>query len=504
MSQGHGQVWYRNRHAPLAAVLFGYLLTRVLFICAVGIEFDASPLGWFWQYIDPRLLLEDPWRSIYYQHTQPPLFNVYLASVLRFSDGDPSTLLWASYLGLGLVLHGSLYAVLTALGVRLWLAVAAPVAFALSPASILYENWLFYTYPLATLLVATALSLHHLANRGFRKRDALLSFSLLAAAVLTRSLFHLAWLLFFTGLTLYVAGHKRRRLLPAALVPLVLVFGVYLKNWIEFGSFSTSSWLGMNLARLAVESVPLTEREELERQGTLGAVSLVPPFSFLKEYPTALRRPELRDRPRVVDHPVLTSPVKSTRAVNLNHLAYIEISKRYRTDALTLIRRDPARYLNSVANGWLLFTLPPSEYSFLKRNRERLSSWDGVWNTAVYGVASALRSDAVEPDLNDREYLKTRVSYFWVGLTIVSLVLAIYRGLKDVSRGEPGRGLCLLYLSLTFLYVSIVGNAFDYRENNRMRFMVEPMITVLIFWTLDRTLSRWIARGESGRAESQT
>jgi hypothetical protein len=37
-----------------------------------------------------------------------------------------------------------------------------------------------------------------------------------------------------------------------------------------------------------------------------------------------------------------------------------------------------------------------------------------------------------------------------------------------------------------------------------MRFMVEPMITVLIFWTLDRTLSRWIARGESGRAESQT
>ena len=199
MSQAHEQVWYRHRLAPLAAVLSGYLLSRVIFICVVGIEYDASPLGWFWQYIDPKLLLEDPWRSLYYHHAQPPLFNVYLASVLRFSLGDPNSLFWASYLGLGLVLHGSIYAVLSALGVRLWLAVAAPIAFALSPASILYENWLFYTYPLAALLIATALSLHRLASRGFKKRDALLFFSLLATAALTRSLFHLAWILFFTG-----------------------------------------------------------------------------------------------------------------------------------------------------------------------------------------------------------------------------------------------------------------------------------------------------------------
>ena len=33
--------------------------------------------------IDPKLLLEDPWRSLYYQHTQPPAFNAYLAAVLR-------------------------------------------------------------------------------------------------------------------------------------------------------------------------------------------------------------------------------------------------------------------------------------------------------------------------------------------------------------------------------------------------------------------------------------
>ncbi len=503
MNQEREQAWYRHRLAPPAAVLLGYLLSRVIFIALVGIEFDSSSLGWFWQYIDPKLLLQDPWRSLYYHHTQPPLFNIYLAAVLRFSAGDPNSVFWVSYIGLGLVLHGSIYAILAALGVRVWLAVAAPIFFAFSPASILYESWLFYTYPLATLLVASALSLHRLASHGFRRRDALLFFSLLSAVALTRSLFHLTWMLFFTGLTLYVAGEQRRRLVPAALIAVALVSSVYFKNWIEFGSFSTSSWLGMNLARLAVESIPMEEREDLESQGTISAVSLVPPFSFLKKYPTDLRRAEWRTRRGPVDHPVLVNPVKSTHAVNLNHLASIEISKRYRTDALTLIRRDPKQYLSSVVNGWLLFTLPPSEYSFLDRNRERLSSWDQIWNTGIYGVASAFRTDVVAQDLNDREYLQHRVSYFWVCLALASLVLAVYRGVKDLRRGVSGHGLCLLYLSLTVLYVSVIGNALDYRENNRMRFMIEPMITVLIFWMLDRALSHWATRRNDGSAKEQ-
>jgi hypothetical protein len=499
---GRERVWYRHRLAPLAAVLLGYLLSRVIFVALVGIEFDASPLGWFWQYIDPKLLLEDPWRSLYYHHTQPPLFNVYLAAVLRFSSGDPSSLFWVSYIALGLVLHGSIYAILSALGVRVWLAVAAPIFFAFSPASILYESWLFYTYPLAALLVASALSLHRLASHGFKRRDALLFFALLSAIALTRSLFHLTWILFVTGLTLSVAGEQRRRLVPAALVALALVSAVYFKNWIEFGTFSTSSWLGMNLARLAVESIPSEERVDLVRQGTISSVSLVPPFSFLKMYPAELRQTALRNRRGMVNHPILIDPLKSTRAVNLNHLAYIEISKRYRTDALTLMRRDPKQYLGSVANGWLLFTLPPSEYSFLERNRKRLSIWDPIWNSSIYGVASTFRADVVAQDLNDREYLQYRVSYFWVALALASLGLAVYRGVRDFRRGESGNGLCLLYLSLTIVYVSTVGNALDYRENNRMRFMIEPMITVLIFWMLDRALSHWTTRRHAGRSEN--
>ena len=79
----------------------------------------------------------------------------------------------------------------------------------------------------------------------------------------------------------------------------------------------------------------------------------------------------------------------------------------------------------------------------------------------------------------------------------------LFRSVKDIRRGEPGHGLCLLYLSLTILYVAMVGNALDYRENNRMRFMIEPMITVLIFWMLDRALSYWATRRNAGRKQEQ-
>jgi hypothetical protein len=42
-----------------------------------GIRFDGTPLLWFWQYLDPRLLKGKLLESVFYMHSQPPLFNVH-------------------------------------------------------------------------------------------------------------------------------------------------------------------------------------------------------------------------------------------------------------------------------------------------------------------------------------------------------------------------------------------------------------------------------------------
>lgn len=71
-----------HRFLPFLLVSLVYASSRV-FYRQLGIEFDDGPLTWFWQYIDLDLLRDQTWSSLYYQHTQPPLYNVYLAIGVR-------------------------------------------------------------------------------------------------------------------------------------------------------------------------------------------------------------------------------------------------------------------------------------------------------------------------------------------------------------------------------------------------------------------------------------
>ena len=150
---------------PLTVVLMGYVASRLIFWLYADVSFDADSLHWFWQFIDPQLLAHDAIRSIYFLHAQPPLFNLYLATMIQLSGGEPLALFSLSFFALGLLMHGALFGLLRALGVRSWLAVAGTLLFAFSPASILYENWLFYTYPTAAILICAALSLHRVIDR---------------------------------------------------------------------------------------------------------------------------------------------------------------------------------------------------------------------------------------------------------------------------------------------------------------------------------------------------
>jgi len=478
--------WRRHALAPWLAVAAGWLVSRLVFRAVLGIDFDASSLDWFWQYIDPPLLRSDPWTSVFYHHAQPPLFNLYLAAALWLGGDDPTRLLSAGHMAAGLALHLALYALLHRLGVRTGLAVGACILFAFSPGSILYESWLFYTYPLAAVLVGAAWALHRLIDRGARTPDALLFFSLLAVAVLTRSLFHLAWMLAVIGAVLYAMRPHARRLLIAAALPTLLCVGVYAKNAALIGSFSSSSWLGMNLARLVIDPIPAPERLEMYRQGRITAVSLVTPFSSLDRYPAALRRVPSPD------HPVLRAHAKRSGVVNYNHIAYVEISRRYQRDALSLIAESPARYLSSVGRAWLLFTWAPSEYWNLDRGRARMEGWNRLFNAIVYGVPAAFVGPGEPPDRLDGRSLLHHAGLLFTVATVVALVLGFVVAIRDLrSRGpDTARSLTLLFMVGTFLWVAFVGNALEMRENNRFRFMVEPLIIALMVFGADYMLSR--------------
>jgi hypothetical protein len=66
--------WLYIRRIRLLFLAAAFVLSRLLYN-VVGILFDAEPLKFYLQYIDPHLLRTEFWRSIYYLEQQPPLFN---------------------------------------------------------------------------------------------------------------------------------------------------------------------------------------------------------------------------------------------------------------------------------------------------------------------------------------------------------------------------------------------------------------------------------------------
>jgi hypothetical protein len=72
----------RSHRAALAVIVAVFVASRIA-AYAAGIRFDADPLTWYWQYIDTVLLKERLLESLYYLHSQPPLFNLLLGVTLK-------------------------------------------------------------------------------------------------------------------------------------------------------------------------------------------------------------------------------------------------------------------------------------------------------------------------------------------------------------------------------------------------------------------------------------
>jgi hypothetical protein len=448
----------------LAAIAVPFVLSRLL-CWGLGLRFDVDPLRHFWQYLDPLLLRTRLGESLLHLHSQPPLYNLFLGLVLKAAPGLEAAAFSAIYIMLGLGLALALFALMRRMGVAPALALSLTLGFSLSPAALLYESYLFYTYPLAALLCFAALSLHRYLAEG-RTRDGALFFGLVGSAVLMKGLFHLAWLLAIVAVVAACRRAEWRRVLLLSGLPVVLALGWYAKNLVLFGSFTGSSWLGMNLARVLEVAVPEGERRELASAGVVTELATKPAFRALEEYG------ELRPRLARTGVPALDDERKSTGPANFNHLAYVDLSRRYLADDAALIQRAPAAYLRAVAFSHFFYLLPATDYPFARRNLDVLRVPIDLYDRFVYGRPSGIDQTG-------------GLGRFALGLAVGIPVLLCY-GLAPLIRPGSGRRTeaafrgTLLFMWSTAVYVMLVGNALEIGENNRFRFETDPVFVVLL------------------------
>ncbi|MCP4566558.1 MAG: hypothetical protein GY841_03130 [FCB group bacterium] len=459
----------RPRISPLAYVLIAFVVSRVIYF-VLGIRFDMEPLGHYWQYIDPELLRTNLFESLYYLHSQPPLFNLFLGIVLKIFPGYETIAFQIIFIACGLILSVSLCLLMTSMGISSRLSCILTIIFIASPTCVLYENYLFYTYPVAAVLSLSALMLHRYLKFG-RVWNLVVFFALLASLVFTRSFFHLVWYGVMALPIIWFQRRNWRKIVLVAGIPFLLCFILYAKNAHEFGSFSGSSWFGMNFARLTTWRLPLEEQLDLVERQKISDLSVIKPFRKLEiyqhysDYPLA----------ELTGIPVLDQKRKSTGATNMNNLTYISISGDYWRDARYVLFHYPGTYIGSLSESFFTYFIPSSSYSFLKDNRQKISLVDRAYNLVLCGQLQ------YEKEITDvRAFLS--IGLFTVLGYIVVMIYSLLL-LRQAFRRKPISypfALTLLFIWLNLLYVTIVGNAFELGENNRFRFIAEPLFVVLL------------------------
>jgi hypothetical protein len=436
-----------SRRKALVLILICYVISRLVFFW-LGVTFWGYSIGDM-QVLEPILLKQHLVQSLWYLHMQPPLMNLALGIWMKFLP-DYAPALCFKVLGLGINL--CILSVMLDLRVPTPLALSATILFMLSPEQIVYENWLFNSWPTMFLLTLAAccLARFFVTERKPWGVGCIVSFGLL---VFLNTTYQIVWFGALVG-ALYYCAPEFRRLRPAIGWTGGAILALYLKNFLLFGTFATSSWFGINLAGMTTSA--LMDQDRLVAAGKLPAYSLGSELEPPKDYYGAAGP--------ATGIPALDRRFKENGASNYNHLDWVGIARERAIGARWVLRHRPMVYLREV---WMAFRVqlrPATWYGYVGTIADRMPWWRVFYERLILAPAS-------------REIPLDRVPVplaFAVGFPLIWLVSGVW-----LWRASGPERPVVLAMWLTVLYVTATIVLFNDRENNRLRTPIDPYYIIL-------------------------
>jgi hypothetical protein len=488
-TSARAHVW-SSGSAPFALVAI-FAASRIVFYLA-GLRFDMTALTGQtqdFQLLDLPQLHHNLIQSIWYLHSQPPLFNLFTGLLLKLPSGFmPPTLVVSSLLlGLGLVL--SCYYLCLELRIPKWASFVVTVFVVLDPVNVLYGNWYFYSFPTATAMTFGALCLARYIRTKLWKWG-LGFFGALAFIVLINSTFQWFWLLAVAAPLAISCRRQWRAILAVAAVPLLLVGLWYVKDAVLFQTSTTSSWLGMNLAKATTDHASKTQLRKLIREKKISTIALIPPFEPLKAY---------HDKYNV--HPktgvvVLDQRSKNDGSPNFNNINYITIANQYLHDDLAFIVAYPRTYARTVRKAALLFFVPPEQYFFVGKNSNHISAYVNAFDRFIDWQPRS--TDILADPFSYTKIQPSQISFASVityGIVVFLSPFIFWRRRCDVPFA-----LGLVFMWMSTVYVFVVSTLIDFGENERFRYDLGPIPLIAAIAILSASLAK--RRGRSASSSS--
>lgn len=477
--------------------LAGFFAFINLIYYLVGVRFDYEPLYTFIQFIDPNLLKSNLFESLFYLHSQPPLFNFFLGAGLNLFPGDTRLVFTLIYLVCGFLTTMLLFSLMVKLKVAPILAFIITSIFIASPAFILYENWLYSTLLEALFLCLAAYFLYNFIETNSIK-SGVAFFGFLALLVLLRSSFHLFW---FVGIALFIVLMNRsnwRRILVVSAIPFLIIFALYVKNYLVFGNFNSSSWLGMNFSAVALPSPPPENLDELIQSGAVSPIVKIARFDTLRAYKPFIT-PSAKTGIPVLDQEYksispLVAPDSNDLGVNFNNINFIEINNKYLKDDLYFATHQPLNMLAKVAASNMISFRPSSHYWVISHdNLNSIAPIDRLYTILFDGDIFQLLDNSQVPFWLTNTFLDT--GWFILARFIIAVIygLKLVWGKKNSKKPKPFT-ITIFFLVSTIIYYTAVSNLLDLGENNRFRFDIDPFCLVIFALFLQQVFERFRQR----------
>jgi hypothetical protein len=464
----------RARPSPAALIWAATYVT----LWASGFRMSSQGLRSQWQLLPLDELTARPLATVWRMHIQPPLWNLLVGLLGRWSPLTLTVSLQLVMLAAGMALAGSVASVGRRLGLGPRLAVGIAVIATVNAPIVDAAFRPQYELPVAALLALAV-------RAAGRSTSAWLPVTsiLLAAVVLTRSLYHPVLLVMLGVLVARAARIPRRRWATAAL-PLVVVGGWMVRQQVMFGTASVSSWTGMNLLRAVG---PALNDDQLQAvSDDLSPVAAVGPFHEYMLYEPFVETCKTR-----ASDPVLNVPQRQTgdvggvfaprTAPNFNFECFLPLYDLAAADARRMIAEHPGAYVRGrvwAINNWASGL--PAE--------PRDSPLTGLLRV----TSDVVLLDVPHPGLPaswDR-------SRFWVHDVSISLTVVVSWGIVLTAgarrawwavrrRSADSAELTWLVLATLAWWTVLVGVLFELGEQERLRLPADPLVFVAAAAVID-------------------
>jgi hypothetical protein len=320
-----------------------------------------------------------------------------------------------------------------------------------------------------------------------------------AALLWLKAFYQLVWLVpvALAMLSLH-RGWRRPALTVATAAILLLAAAPTVKNWVIYGWPSSSTWVGMNLARLALSPLTQPDLAKLHAQGVVSEVALIKSFSPLSDYAAVF--PASIQWPLPTGIPLLDQELRSDGEPNRHNAAYIALSRTYLRDSIAASLANPAGYAKGVAGAAFLYLMPAVDWTQFDTRRPWLGEWVHVYAHLRGRIAS--EPGSVIHHLRDEQgrRMSLREAVRWMpwllilafGAAFVTAAVIVLRGRSLVRSGRATVAdiVTVGFMLYTTLYTTLLGSTLELSENMRYRFYTEPYMMTLLALIVTFVLTR--------------